>query len=581
MIAAAPEELEELLLQEIDKKLLMAYNEKIASVIRLSGTEEEAASFAYVQRQLEEFGIETEMYYSDAYISLPQSACMTVNGETVECITHSMAVSTAGTEGELVYAGDGVPFDDPKLDVKGKIVLMNGLAMDSLVKNAQDRGAAAVVFINAEYTHEMIASRVWGSPGPEDWALLPRVPIVSVTVAAGEILKERMRNGNVNVCLQTRVDSRWRKIPTLIGTITGAEEPERFLLLSSHVDSWHYGAMDNGAANAAVMEVVRILSKHRRYLRRSVRIAFWSGHSHGRYAGSTWYCDTFFEDLYDHCFLHINADSLGAKGSRILTEANAMAETRGLAFDVIKQLTGQLFRGTRYGRAGDQSFWGTGTPSLYMGLSEQELTPGLAAEAFSQLFGGGKTGGFGWWWHTTEDTIDKIDEECLVRDCAVYLLSVYRACAGEILPINQVAAIEELEQMIKGYAVLSGDKVDLSLMLSRVSELKREVAAVYENKEAYGREPFNQYIVGLSQMLVPLNYLRGSIYEHDLAVRQRGIPLLTEVAALEDLDPGNDQYKAMMVIARRRINQVNHTLRNAIDLTRSLRPVRDTKELIL
>ena len=31
--------------------------------------------------------------------------------------------------------------------------------------------------------------------------------------------------------------------------------------------------------------------------RRGLRVVFWSGHSQGRYSGSTWYADTHWEEL--------------------------------------------------------------------------------------------------------------------------------------------------------------------------------------------------------------------------------------------------------------------------------------------
>ena len=44
-------------------------------------------------------------------------------------------------------------------------------------------------------------------------------------------------------------------------------------------------------------------------------MAFWSGHSHGRYASSAWYADTFWHDLHERCVCHVNIDSVGAKGA--------------------------------------------------------------------------------------------------------------------------------------------------------------------------------------------------------------------------------------------------------------------------
>jgi len=142
-------------------------------------------------------------------------------------------------------------------------------------------------------------------------------------------------------------------------------------MLSGHVDSWYYGAMDNGSANATMLEVVRLLARRRSALRRGLRVAFWSGHSHGRYAGSARYADHAWQDLHDHCVAHVNVDSTGGKGATVLTEGNSMAEMRSFASDVIEAVAGQRLSPRRFGRSGDQSFWGHGIPALLMTLSEQ------------------------------------------------------------------------------------------------------------------------------------------------------------------------------------------------------------------
>ena len=67
-----------------------------------------------------------------------------------------------------------------------------------------------------------------------------------------------MKKGPAKAVMTTKVDTRWRKLPTLTGEVKGSRDPDKFLLLSCHVDSWLYGAMDNGTANAALMHVVAI-----------------------------------------------------------------------------------------------------------------------------------------------------------------------------------------------------------------------------------------------------------------------------------------------------------------------------------
>jgi len=167
------------------------------------------------------------------------------------------------------------------------------------------------VFIHGDYTHETSVSPLWGPPTRDTVHLLPRTPSFSVNRPTGAHLKELLANGPVRVRGWSQVTTGWRKIPLLVGDLPGQIEPDRFVLLSSHLDSWHYGAMDNGSANATMLEVLRILSSQPR--RRSVRIAFWSGHSHGRFSGSAWYADHMFEELRARCVGYLNIDQPGAR----------------------------------------------------------------------------------------------------------------------------------------------------------------------------------------------------------------------------------------------------------------------------
>ncbi len=180
----------------------------------------------------------------------------------------------------------------------------------------------------------------------------------------------------------------WTMIPTLTGELPGTEE-DRFVMFSGHVDSWHYGAMDNGTANATQLEVARLLAERRGELRRGIRLAFWSGHSHGRYASSTWYADHHWHDLHEHCVCHVNVDSVGANGASILEEAPTMAETYEFGRQVLAELTGKELDYRRISRSSDQSFWGHGIPTLFASLSEQARDDSATGAAMAQLLGAG------------------------------------------------------------------------------------------------------------------------------------------------------------------------------------------------
>src|SRR5439155_442351 len=140
-----------------------------------------------------------------------------------------------------------------------------------------------------------------------------------------QLLWVRLHQGAVRITLTTRVRTGWIPIPLLVAHLDGHVE-DRFVLLSGHVDSWHHGAMDNAAANATMLEVARLLGGRRDRLRRGLRVAFWSGHSHGRYAGSAWYADHAWSELHRRCVLHLNADSTGARGATDYSTPHAVVE---------------------------------------------------------------------------------------------------------------------------------------------------------------------------------------------------------------------------------------------------------------
>ncbi len=563
---------EKALLAEVDKEMLMDYTRQIACEIRLSGSEEELRSVQYLRKTLQEFGLSTQLLFSQAYISLPGPAFLEINGQEVQCITHSMATSTSehGLSAPLVYVGKAGAFDFVANNIKGKIALIEGLAIRGAVIKVQQEGAAGAIFINGKYTHEMILSPVWGNPTPETFGLLPKIPAFSVNNDAGDFIKKELAQGKtVNAWLKTSVDTGWRAIPTLTAEIKGSREPDKFVLLSGHVDSWHLGVMDNGTANAVMLEIARILAKNQDKLRRSLRLAFWSGHSHGRYAGSAWYCDEYWEDLHDNCILHLNVDSVGAKGATIMTEGNIMAATKDFAANIIYSLTGDVFTGRPFGRGGDQSFWGPGVPSMFMTLSEQEKTGDLDAKLVADVFNSGpRSGGLGWWWHTTEDIMDKIDSLHLERDCEVYLSATYHACADKIIPVNPLAAIKEMQDAILGYQQRVREKRCFVQTLQRLDELEQIVSTLYSylasNLSDEKISLVNLTFQHVVRVLVQLNYVSGPVFDHDPAMAQPLLPALSKIEELVQEKTGSDRYYQLQTYLKRRVNQVNFALRQAL-----------------
>lgn len=544
------------LLTQVDAQRLMADVARQTRVVRTPATDGEREAFAAIADALRAAGLTPVCHNLPAYVSMPEKAQLTVGGESLPCTTHSMLPS-ADIEADLVDVADPARLSPQQ--ATGKLLLMDGLAMVPALRAAQAVNAAGVVFVaGSHHYHEMIVSPVWGSPEPKDLDSFLKLPAVTVCHADGEKLRAHLASSPCRVHLRTEVRTFWTELPVLTADLGPVDQG--YLLLTGHIDSWHKGAMDNASGTAAALEIARILAPLQHELRRGIRLVFWSGHSHGRYAGSTAFCDAFFHDLHDNAFLHINADCLGAHGSTLLTQGACMAETWQLGDFALRTVTGQPLEGTRFSRSCDQSFWGTGTPSLFSAVSEQPkpASDDAASRAFALLFGGSKSGGYGWWWHTIADTDDKLDPLFLQRDTQIFLAAVYKAVTDALLPLDIRAGFAELAAHIRAYAAEAGPALDFTPLLAEVARVERLLAAL--KLDALPPDAANQRILAFEKRLVPLVYVKGSPFAHDPALRQAPLPLLEDVRELAvEADP--HRRNALLVLLRRRLNAVRHAVR--------------------
>lgn len=568
-------------IDEVTADRLMQDTAAIAQWVRLSGSDDERQAFEYIAATAREIGLETHLYEPTCLVSLPVSGSVVVEDQPLTpCITHAFSTSTgdAGVAGELVYAGRGTDEELAAAGARGRIALTDGLATPGKADAATRAGVLAVINISGEQLHEMIVSPVWGSPTPDRLDRVPRVPLVSIDTPTGARLKQQLEAGRVRAQVWTEVDTSWRPIPTLIADLDVRDRD--YVMFSGHVDSWHYGAMDNASANATMIETARVLAAHRSELTRGVRFAFWSGHSHARYAGSTWFADRFWFDLRDHCVAHVNVDSTGAIGATNLTGSNTMADTYPLAREIIGRQTDQSLEYKRFGRSGDQSFWGVGLSSFYMSMSEQgEADDMTADQAF--LLGGttARGGGLGWWWHSTEDTLDKIDPDHLVRDTKVYVETVGRLTTDEVLPLDVGAAIDEMTRALgtimplwdrlprggdaddPGFDGLVADLADARAAADAVSD------AVAAGLSADRANRINAAILTATKALVPANYTMSGEFGHDLALGTAPLPSLYPSRPL--IEMSTDELWGSSHALRRSINRVRHAARTAAGALRA------------
>ena len=537
-------------------------------VDRTSGSEGERAAARYLANKLDEYGVAHTVYDARVFLSWPGRADVTVDGiGTIHGKTAAFSGATPsdGARAALVFnvipkrRVDGtLQFDDA---VRGTIPVVRGIAdTEALVLAAQRAGAVAVVQIDATDTlHEDIVTTTWGTPTTESAARLPRIPYVCVTKSDGERL---MRGGtDRQATLHVEVTRGWRTIPIVIADVPG-RTPD-FVLVATHLDAWYHGMTDTGGSDASILEMARVLHRHAGELARGVRFAWWTGHSFGRYAGSGWYVDRFWADLDAHAVAYTNLDGPGRRRSRV--EAVAATAWPGLleyARESAARISGKTpiaprdaTRMFRPGRDSDSAFQGLGVPFFSIGVPGPDRSSGDVDETGRVVY-----------WHTAQDTLDKIDPKVLELDTQYRIAQLYELATVRVLPHRlepiasaYVAAIDELAAGANGAFELAGTKK----LAAELHEAAARFDAAPKPTADADAMRFNAFVVRLTHQLNSTLYTKSGRFDQDPAAELPILPLLARVKDLASLPRDGDASGFLETELLRGRNQVDATLRDA------------------
>lgn len=557
---------EDLLVKKVSGKNLMEYTTEISKWVRVSGTKEEVESLEYCKNVLQGFGYKTDLSFHSAFISVPVKAFVELEYPkrmSFEALGHSFTPSTppSGLKGEVVLS--------TCLSVERKIVLCNGLPSVEEVARLCSLGAKGAVFAQDDNLHNIALSPIWGGPSDRTEHLLPEIPVVSITRESGKVIKEEIEKNRTFIRIESTVDTGWRDVPLLEANIN-SNKSDKFLLFSSHIDSWDYGAMDNGSANATLIECARLLAEKQEQWQRGLRLVFWAGHSQGKFFSSAWYSDNHFEELEEKCIGHVYVDSTGGKDAEIIIEAPVMPQTKKLAGDVIKKQTGQDFIGKRIGHYADQSFYGVGLTSVFGTFSEQDARKDKDVVSFKM----GNTkyaGGLGWWWHTKHDTVNKVDEAFLVRDTKIYLAVIWRLLTSPVLPYDFNAAAKEMAQTVSGLQDALKERFDLSLLQERIEKLIHATEGLNKkvldiNEPGCEANKINDTMLKLSHEIVRITFHDNDIFDFDLSGHMYPLPSLESGKILADCAYDSYKYHSSKLRFQRGYNRIMHYVKRALEL---------------
>lgn len=555
------EEHENLLLDEINLETATCILEKFSGLIRESGSQDERSAADFLAQFLKDWGVPHTVHYPTIYLSIPKAASVSALSpvaKTFRAKTPSFSVSTNGASvsGELVYvpsaqATDRYDMFDAKVNkevnnLAGKIVISEGLAMPEKVATFHDKGVVGAIFINpGKNIHDGICTTIWGSPDLDTIDNEPKIPVLAVNKADGEELKRLCQTGKAVIELSTSLDKGWYECPLIDMFIEGTEEPEKYVLLHGHLDSWHVGIGDNTTGDAALMEMARIFHKHRDKLKRSLRIAIWPGHSTGRYAGSTWFADQFALDLDANCIAQVNCDSPGCRSATSYEKmdwTNEVAEhCKQAIYDAVKEEA----KGKRPNRAGDYSFHNIGITSFYK-LSSSIPTELLKEKGYYPVGGCGSNIE----WHTEDDLLDVADYDILIRDLKVYITSIYRVLQASILPYDFRKTADEFIATIQLYQEAAGEHFSFDLAASEAQKLRTDLEDFYQHVEPLHAQAVysqavkdtNEKLLQLGRTLIPVNFTRRGKFRHDPAIQIPALPDIAPAQQLATLEVGSHRY---------------------------------------
>ena len=113
------------------------------------------------------------------------------------------------------------------------------------------------------------------------------IPTAAVSAPDAILIQNMLKRGKP-VVLRMNLTSEFtgpQMSANIIGEITGREDPDRFVLLGAHVDSWDEGtgALDDGAGIGSMMATAAFIGQMEQRPRRSIRVILFSGEEIGFY----------------------------------------------------------------------------------------------------------------------------------------------------------------------------------------------------------------------------------------------------------------------------------------------------------
>jgi carboxypeptidase Q len=371
----------------------------------------------------------------------------------VESLGWSPSTPAGGVSGEVLIVDDlskdALKSVLPKL--KGKIVFYDIskifahgwtkslMLLTGSYQPFKDAGAVAIVFPDRETNNVLNAHDPnWGSK-------LSVLPAAEVGMEDWQLIRRDLEKGPVTLRIELQNQTSGPiQVNNVIAEIPGSEEPDKWILIGAHLDSWDFGtgAQDNGAGTSMVLEAARAIAALKKPPRRSIRFALWGGEEEG-ILGSYAYTQEHLSEMAN-CVAVLNTDNGSGhpKGWKV--------EGRPDLEKAMKPVSDTLLRGLSGADLSQEITYDTDHgPFMLQGIPVLDLWVDM--KQYFEIH------------HKASDTYDKVDPLFFKTDAAIVAVTAW-AIANDPKPIAPHLDHAAVADLLK--------KADLDELLAGIGQWK-------------------------------------------------------------------------------------------------------------
>lgn len=277
---------------------------------------------------------------------------------------------------------------------------------------AAKRGAEALIIRSVGTSHNRFGHTGSGYNYEEG---VRRIPAAALSAPDAMLVQNMLRRGKP-VTLKLNLTSEFtgpQMSANIIGEITGREDPDRFVALGAHVDSWDEGtgALDDGAGIGSMMAAAAFIGQMEQRPRRSIRVILFSGEEIGFYGA-----DAYIEKHRDNIDAHLLGAEVDTGGGRANTLSSRVGENALGVVREMHKLVAPL--GIKFNEAND--------------VHAQSDMSELSKEGMPALHLLQDSNGYFMYHHTPNDTFDKIIPEDMRYLTAAYATLFYVAAELDV-----------------------------------------------------------------------------------------------------------------------------------------------------